>query len=270
MKKIKLVLSGSGTLYPVHVGGILRLAEAGYEISEVCGTSGGAIVAAALGTGYKPNTELVKMIKATLPHKHNVIKPSLWTLFWRWGLIKSKDLESVMNEYLALRLGDTVIPTHIVAANIDTKTHRIFNSKDDPDFSLAKAVRTSISIPFVFEPIKIDGQLYVDGGVAANFPLDIFGTGKGVVGFRVRGKKTAAEKKISNIKDYTSAVLDTLIETNMKEHIEDAIFAKTIFLESEHDSLNFNISDTDVDAMIREGYDAVDSWLQTNILEGHK
>lgn len=265
MKKIKLVLSGCGTLYPVHVGGILRLAEEGYEISEVCGSSGGALVAAAIGTGYKPNSELVKMVKATLPHKHNVLKPSLWTLFWKWGLIKGGKLESIMNDYLALKFADTKIPTHIIVTNIEKQTYRDINSISNPEFSLAKAVMASISIPGLFEPVKIDNELYVDGGVASNFALDLFGTGEDVIGFRVRSIKNIKDKKIKNSKDYAMAVIDTMIEANIKEHIDDAIYAKTIFLDSTCDSLNFNITDSDVDKMVKEGYDGVDRWLKQNL-----
>lgn len=269
-KRVKVVFSGSGTLYPVHVGGVLRLVEEGFEITDVCGTSGGAIVAAALGSGYQPNSELIKLIKATLPHKHNAIDPSLWTMFWKWGLIRGEVLEIIMKKYLALKLKDCKINTNIVVTNLEEKSHRVFNNASDPEFSLAKAIRASISIPFVFEPVKIDDQLYVDGGVSANFPLDIFGTGNGVIGFRVLSKQKAKLDKIRNVKDYTGAVIETFIESTMREHIEDAVFAKTIFIESDQESLNFNITDSDVDRMIQEGYSAVDSWLKSNTLEGYE
>lgn len=74
MTKIKLVMSGSGTLYPVYAGVVIRLAEAGYDIEAVCGVSSSAILAVAIGIGYKPNSELIKFVKQTLPIKHNVLK----------------------------------------------------------------------------------------------------------------------------------------------------------------------------------------------------
>ena len=49
--------------------------------------------------------------------------------------------------------------------------HKNENMRNIP---IRKAVRISMSIPFLFEPIKMNGCLYVDGGVLDNFPLHVF------------------------------------------------------------------------------------------------
>ena len=167
-KEVKLVLSGSGTLYPVHAGGIIRLAEEGYEITEVCGTSGGAIIAAALGSGYKPNEEIVDMIKKTLPAKNKLIDYSLWALLTRWGFVKGERIEKLFRKYLVDTLGETKIPVHIVTVDIERRVHRVFSTDTDPKMSLALAVRASMSIPGVFTPVKIGDSLYVDGGIRSS------------------------------------------------------------------------------------------------------
>jgi NTE family protein len=41
------------------------------------------------------------------------------------------------------------------------------------DGALGDAVRASMSFPFVFRPIKIDGVLAYDGGIYNNFPTDV-------------------------------------------------------------------------------------------------
>lgn len=261
-KKIKLVLSGSGTLYPVHVGGIMRLMEAGYEIEAVAGSSGGALIAAGLGSGYKANEELIKLMKLTLPGINGAIKPSLLSFIFKWGFIKTKELEKLIDKYMANYLGQCVIPTYIVTANIETKEAKIWNSIDHPKMRLSKAIATSISIPFVFEPHEIDDQIYVDGGVANAFPLDIFGTGEDVIGLRIRSIASKKNNEIRNIIDYGMALIDTMIEASTRERIEDAIYARTIFLDTKGDSLNFNMTASQVDAMISEGYQSVDKWLK--------
>ena len=65
-RNIKLVLSGSGTLYPVFVGAIKRLIKKGHQVQAICGTSGGAIVAAAIAGGM-PIEDLEKLVKRLLP-----------------------------------------------------------------------------------------------------------------------------------------------------------------------------------------------------------
>jgi len=268
MKKIKLVLSGSGMLYPLHVGGILRLAEAGYEIVEVCGTSGGALVAAALGTGYKPNSELVKLAKETLPHKNNSMKFSLWSLYKNWGLVNTSNMKKQMGKYLSLKLGETKIPINIIVTDLEHRRFKILNTKTNPDQSLSEAVIASMTIPGIFEKIKIDNSTCVDGGFSANFPLDIFGTEEGVIGFKVRSKGSEKPKKIKTIKQYISATTSTLLEATTNHYIASSIYAKTIFLDSVHSATNYNMTDSDIDEMVNEGYSSVNSWLKENPLYG--
>jgi predicted acylesterase/phospholipase RssA len=38
---------------------------------------------------------------------------------------------------------------------------------------LAQAVRASMSYPFYFKPIRVDGHLMMDGGLYNNFPSDV-------------------------------------------------------------------------------------------------
>lgn len=36
------------------------------------------------------------------------------------------------------------------------------------------ACKISMSVPFLFEAIRVNGDLYIDGGVMDNFPLTYF------------------------------------------------------------------------------------------------
>ena len=59
------------------------------------------------------------------------------------------------------------IPFRAVAADIVTGEEVVLSKGD-----LATAIRASMSIPAVLAPVEIDGRLLVDGGVAANLPID--------------------------------------------------------------------------------------------------
>ena len=52
---IKLALSGSGTRLYAHIGAAARLLDLGFVVEEAIGTSGGAIVAAAVCAGFSAN-----------------------------------------------------------------------------------------------------------------------------------------------------------------------------------------------------------------------
>lgn len=62
----------------------------------------------------------------------------------------------------------------ITATQKDTGELTIFNSIDTPNIEIALACRASASIPVVFEPVKINGKTYVDGGYLDNIPTKYF------------------------------------------------------------------------------------------------
>jgi NTE family protein len=263
-KSVKLVLSGSGTLYPAHVGAVIRLAEAGYVFEEVIGTSGGSIIGAALASGYKPNRELVEVIKKTIPSKNGLVDPSIWSLFSKWGFIKGEKMEALFKKFFAKTFEETVIPLHVVTCNIDKGELRIFSSTQDPKFSISTAVRASIAIPGLFVPAVIDNDRYVDGGLGGNFMIDHWGKDANVIGIKFTSAG-GSKNKIKNAFDYTKAAVNLMLESNTAERIEDVENPKVINIRSKHDGMNLTMTEADVLAMIEEGYSAADKWLARSV-----
>ncbi len=259
MKDIKLILSGSGALYPVHLGAIIRLRELGYNITEIAGTSGGAIVAAVVACGYS-NKELLDIVKESWPNKHGLIKPSLWNLFFKWGLIDGEPLEKLLDKYLVNYFKQTKIPLHVVTTKPRHRQNVVFSSVNTPEMNLAKAVRASLSIPVVFTPTTINGFKYVDGGVGANFVLDLFGNREDVLGLRFVSRAEEQKAENDSLLGFLFDNVETLIEASTREHVDDATKARIIFLESKYKGLKFDITDSDIDAMVTEGRVAVDRW----------
>ena len=60
------------------------------------------------------------------------------------------------------------VPIRTVSSDIYNKK-AIISSKGD----LGKAVRASMSFPFVFKPIELDSVLVLDGGIYDNFPVQV-------------------------------------------------------------------------------------------------
>jgi NTE family protein len=267
---IKLVLSGSGTRFPAFVGAIKRLREEGYYVSEVTGTSGGAIIAAGLGSGYGVG-ELTNLCRDLLPQFNTFIDVSIFSLLFRKGLIRGKKIEKLFKNKFISTLGDTRIPIKIITVNYDKTSleqpYTVFSSEDTPDISLAKAVRASMSLPLIFEPAKIRGDRHIDGGIAANFPVDIYGEeAKDVIGLYL---KTDPPKRpqpsrwwFKGLVQYIFGIIDILMAAATVEHIEDAEYAKIIPLETKQKGLDFSMTKEQVDRMIQDGYDSVDRWFE--------
>jgi NTE family protein len=62
----------------------------------------------------------------------------------------------------------------IVATDLTSKKIIVFNKEETPHFSVARAVRASLSLPFVFKPLVIKEMNLIDGGVLSNFPAWVF------------------------------------------------------------------------------------------------
>lgn len=85
------------------------------------------------------------------------------------GKIYFKDI-ALLRQYDPAQYKDLVV----TAVQKDTGELTIFNSFDTPNVEIALACRASASIPLVFEPVEIDGKLYVDGGYRDNIPTKYF------------------------------------------------------------------------------------------------
>merc|ERR1711964_706388 len=58
--------------------------------------------------------------------------------------------------------------------NITTGLTEFFTPRSHPDMPVWLALRASSCIPGVFKPVRWKGQLYVDGGVTANYPIWVY------------------------------------------------------------------------------------------------
>jgi NTE family protein len=64
----------------------------------------------------------------------------------------------------------------VVTTNVTSGALRLFSTDNPEDcgISVAQAVAASASIPFLFRPVRIDGELYCDGGLVSNLPAWVF------------------------------------------------------------------------------------------------
>jgi predicted acylesterase/phospholipase RssA len=77
---------------------------------------------------------------------------------------------------LAKRTG---INTVVCSTNIHTREPVYFSTDNTPDVSVCDALRASMCVPVMIEPVRIHDHLYVDGAVCDNVPVS---------GFRVLGQ----------------------------------------------------------------------------------
>jgi NTE family protein/lysophospholipid hydrolase len=160
---IGLVLSGGGARGLSYIGVIRALLEEGIPIDMIGGTSIGAMASAgyAIGLNYQEMIQLSKKMLKLKPHREFTL-PII-------SLFKSKRI----NRDFRLVFGDKLIEDlwiNSFCVSCDLSRAETAVLKNGP---LWKAVRASMSLPGIFEPVVYENNLLVDGGVLNNMPCDI-------------------------------------------------------------------------------------------------
>lgn len=199
-QSVGLVLSGGGAKGIAHIGVIQALEDNDIPIDYITGTSMGTIVGALYAMGYTPQEMLDLILSRGFSYwSTGKIDPNLTYYFAKddpspsmisvpLGLRSTSAADSIpaslisplpmsfafmelFAPYTAQCDGDfdkLFVPFHCVASDVARKRKHVFRGGQ-----LGDAVRASMSFPIVFQPITIDGQLYYDGGIYDNFPVDV-------------------------------------------------------------------------------------------------
>jgi predicted acylesterase/phospholipase RssA len=254
---IRIVLSGSGTRYPVFAGA-LKAIRRRHEILAICGTSGGSLVGAATASGRSAD-EVIELVLDNPPAKYLDLNwlPSLSATKGRFA---GNKLLRRFQEILPSDFSHCVIPLHVVTWNLNRGIHVIHQQRGD----LPLTVRASMSLPFVFDPVLIAGEMHVDGGIGANFPLDVYGVDH-VLGLRFAGKDPARYHRVASKLDMGLALIDGLIESTTREHVEDAMWASTITLDTTNSGMDFGMGRQEIQAMVAEGEHQAEEWFRSQI-----
>jgi NTE family protein len=160
--RIGLALGGGAARGFAHVGVIQVLEEAGIRPALVAGTSAGSLVAAIYASG-KTGTQLQQIAESM---EEAAITD--WTLpIFNRGMLRGEALARYVNGQVNSRLiEDMPMPLGIVATDLNSGKDAVFQRGDT-----GTAVRASSAVPAVFQPVKIAGREYVDGGLVSPVPV---------------------------------------------------------------------------------------------------
>lgn len=161
---VAFVLGGGGAKGMAHVGVIEELIHEGIHPDLIVGCSAGAIV----GALYADTGDIVKARELLLPQiRENLVNISL--NFLPFGLSDGHALDDFLSESLTARSFEALrIPFIAVATNLQFGDMTALGRGP-----LIPAVRASAAFPGVFTPVDVQGQFFVDGGVANNVPAEI-------------------------------------------------------------------------------------------------
>jgi NTE family protein len=161
-KKIGLALGSGSARGWAHIGVIRSLQEAGIRIDCIAGTSIGALVGAAYALNKMDVLEdfvqqldwkqIVSFLDVTFPTS-GIIEGEKIANFFR-GHVQKKTIEELTVDYCA------------VATDLLSGGEVILRQGD-----LVEAIRASISVPGIFTPVRINGDILIDGGLVNPVPV---------------------------------------------------------------------------------------------------
>jgi NTE family protein len=159
--KIGLALGGGAAKGFAHIGVIKMLEAQGYKADVVAGTSAGSVVGALYASGMDP---FLMQQKAIILDETSIRDIKLFG----GGLVEGQALQDYVNTQVGnVPIEKLKLPFAAVATRLDTGDRVVFVRGNT-----GQAVRASSSVPGVFQPTKIDGHSYVDGGVVSPVPVD--------------------------------------------------------------------------------------------------
>jgi NTE family protein len=192
-------MSGGGAKGIAHIGVIKALEENNIPIDYIVGTSMGAIIGGLYASGLSP-AEIEQLVLSDdflrwvngLPEKGvnyhyskdedgpyflnlNLSLDSTLTFQFNSSLANDVSLNfqlaNGMAQATAISKGDfdsLFVPLRVVASEVFTQTQEIISKGQ-----LSDALRASQTVPFFYNPIRVNGKYLFDGGVYNNFPVDV-------------------------------------------------------------------------------------------------
>ena len=309
--KFDMVCEGGGVKIPGLAGAYEAIVAKGFEVSHCAGTSAGAIVSAACAAGYKPD-EIKKIIMETdfdmFRDGGKWIHTKLWNLLFHNGIYKGDEFYTYIKHLLAeknihtfkdLRYDNRadkfsyrlkVMASDITSGSLLTLPDDIkWYGIDPDDLEVALAVRMSMSIPFFFRPIILDGEsgnsgntltnplnigslsqkhAIVDGGLLSNFPIWIWDSVDEpewpTFGLLLYGTGDDVPYKTNNPINLASALFGTMMKAQDKHFIRpDDYTQRTISIPTGAvSSIDFQISQQRKGMLYKAGVDAANEFLE--------
>jgi predicted acylesterase/phospholipase RssA len=158
----------------------------------------------------------------------------------------------------------TGVDFQVVATNLETYKYTMFNWKSDPKMKVTKGIRLSISIPFIFTAERYNGQVYVDGGVLNNYPIEhVMDDIETVLGFRLMSYECPGKKAIENFEGFVSNLVASSLYQREKIRLEENLQMKTIYIYTNvANSMNFQISAKEKEELMKVGYEATEIFFK--------
>ena len=276
--KPDVVMAGpGGSRGFLEIGALKRFFEEKNFLSNVkvwAGVSVGAAISLLIVSGYSIKDIIDICININI--LDDILSIKLDTVAEKLGLIKLKTIEDKLISCVSSKFGFipsmkqiyilTSLELSFATFNFDKMRPEFLDKETTPDLSCVEAAMMSMSIPFLLQPRKYRGDLYIDGAIGASYPVSNYDKN----GKKVLGMYICSNDELHNFNEKPIKFLYRLIQSSMKilrdmeikyssENVKHVIL-KTTF----KDTTGLTINEEGRQNMIESGYKIADSFLKIN------
>jgi NTE family protein len=222
--KVSLVIGSGSVKCAAAIGVVKALTNDGVGIDRVVGCSAGSIIGALVAMGFSPDK--VQQIGAHLMAKEvtsqrnimgrlQALAPRLFGFSAnKFSLCDDKNLMSRLHQYFGkMKIEDMPIPLHITATDFSNGELVEMSSGN-----LVEAIRASIALPYIFTPVRREGQLLIDGYLADPLPVSVaMKHGAGVI--VAVGFESVYQERIASVDRYAFQLSSILSNNLLKSRL---------------------------------------------------
>jgi len=167
MKRIGVALGAGGAKGLSHIAFLQALDELGVRPAVIAGTSIGAVIGGFYAAGVSGDrlSQLVKDIGF-----RDLYKIVLdFSILSQSAIFTGKGVEDFLSREIPVRTFEELdIPLKVVATNFWDRRPVVFESGN-----LITAIRASMAVPALFEPVVLNDMVLIDGGAVNPLPYDL-------------------------------------------------------------------------------------------------
>ena len=262
-----LVLAGAQIKGISYVGCIKALNELRLlnDIENYCGVSSGSIVVLLLFLEID-YTNMAKLIYDIVNYDNlrstNRIK--FLDILKYYGIESGNNLIKIIEVIIKKKTGrrkatfrdfKELYPTKkliIVGTNLSDNKTEYFSIDTTPDMVVSKAIRISISVPFIFTKVDYKNNIYIDGGVGCNLPMDFFKDDiEHTLGIYILSLNYITE--IDTFEKYINRVFRSLMDNN-DNYIIERYTDNVLVITVDYDYMNIDLCDEKKEYLLDCGY----------------
>lgn len=278
-----LVISGGGIRGVVYIGVYKKLRELEKDnklkinIKKFCCVSVGCFFGLLMLLGYTPDEIEDEVLRKNFSDLKDI---RLSNFLNKYGLDSGKNVLTWI-ETLIIKKGfsknitfkelydSTGVSLEVLATNLVKYKYTIFNELNTPNYEVTKAIRMSISIPFVFTAEKYKNEIHVDGGLINNYPIYLFQNLDHLLGLKIVSHGELSGHEVNNnIHEFDTFISHVfacyMLEKQRNLMLNEDYKRHTIFIPTNEitQSINFSMKKEDKVKLIKLGYDAASEFFQ--------